>query len=53
MDVEDRAGGGYTDEAIVGRVPMGRIAAPVEVARAVTFLGDPEQSGSSTATPSP
>ena len=53
MDVEDQAGG-YTDEAIMGRVPMGRFAAPEDVARTVTFLGDPEQSGgSSTATPSP
>jgi NAD(P)-dependent dehydrogenase (short-subunit alcohol dehydrogenase family) len=45
MDVEDQAGGGYTDEDIVGRVPMGRFAAPEDVARAVAFLTDPEQSG--------
>jgi len=44
MDVEDQAGGGYTDEDIVGRVPMGRFAKPEDVARAVAFLADPEQS---------
>jgi len=45
MDVEDQAGGGYTDEDIVGRVPMGRFAKPEDVARAIAFLADPEQSG--------
>ena len=45
MDVEDQAGGGYTDEDIAGRVPMGRFATPDDVARAVAFLADPEQSG--------
>jgi len=45
MDVEDQAGGGYTDEDIIGRVPMGRFANPDDVARAVAFLADPEQSG--------
>jgi NAD(P)-dependent dehydrogenase (short-subunit alcohol dehydrogenase family) len=44
MDVEDQAGGGYTDEDIVGRIPMGRFAKPEDVARAVMFLADPEQS---------
>lgn len=44
MDLEDQAGGGYTDEDIVGRVPMGRFAKPEDVARAVAFLADPEQS---------
>jgi NAD(P)-dependent dehydrogenase (short-subunit alcohol dehydrogenase family) len=44
MDVEDQAGGGYTDEDIVGRVPMGRFAKPEDVARAVAFLADPGQS---------
>jgi NAD(P)-dependent dehydrogenase (short-subunit alcohol dehydrogenase family) len=44
MDVEDQAGGGYTDEDIVGRVPMGRFAKPEDVARAVAFLADPQQS---------
>ena len=45
MDVEDQAGGGCTDEDIAGRVPMGRFATPDDVARAVAFLADPEQSG--------
>jgi NAD(P)-dependent dehydrogenase (short-subunit alcohol dehydrogenase family) len=45
MDVEDQAGGGYTDEDIAGRVPMGRFATPDDVARAVAFLADPQQSG--------
>jgi NAD(P)-dependent dehydrogenase (short-subunit alcohol dehydrogenase family) len=44
MDLEDQAGGGYTDEDIVGRVPMGRFAKPEDVARAVAFLADPGQS---------
>src|SRR5919202_3598884 len=44
MDVEDQAGGGYTDEDVEGRVPMGRFATPEDVARAVAFLADPEQS---------
>jgi NAD(P)-dependent dehydrogenase (short-subunit alcohol dehydrogenase family) len=45
MDVEDQAGGGYTDEDIEDRVPMGRFATPDDVARAVAFLADPDQSG--------
>ena len=44
MDDEDRAGGGYTDEDVEGRVPMGRFATPEDVARAVAFLADVEQS---------
>ena len=44
MDAEDQDGGGYTDEDIEGRVPMGRFARPEEVAQAVAFLADPEQS---------
>jgi NAD(P)-dependent dehydrogenase (short-subunit alcohol dehydrogenase family) len=44
MDVEDQAGGGYADEDIEGRVPMGRFATPDDVARAIAFLADPEQS---------
>ncbi len=44
MDAEDQTGGGYTDEDIEGRVPMGRFARPEEVAQAVAFLADPEQS---------
>ena len=45
MDVEDQAGGGYTDSDIEGRVPMGRFAKPEDVAQAVAFLADPSQSG--------
>ncbi|HMF65119.1 MAG TPA: SDR family oxidoreductase [Edaphobacter sp.] len=45
MDVADQAGGGYTDEDIIGRNPMGRFAAPEDIARAILFLADPEQSG--------
>ena len=45
MDEEDQAGGGYTDADIEGRVPMARFAKPEDIARAVAFLADPEQSG--------
>ena len=47
MDEEDQASGagGYTDADIEGRVPMGRFASPEDIARAVAFLADPEQSG--------
>ena len=45
MDDEDQAGGGYTDSDIEGRVPMARFATPEDVARAVAFLADSEQSG--------
>lgn len=45
MDAEDQAGGGYTDTDIEGRVPMGRFASPEDVARAVAFLADPQESG--------
>lgn len=47
MDEEDQASeaGGYTDADIEGRTPMGRFATPEDVAAAVTFLADPEQSG--------
>jgi len=45
MDVADQEGGGYSDEDIIGRNPMGRFAAPEDIARAILFLADPEQSG--------
>ncbi len=45
MDDEDQAGGGYADADIEGRVPMARFATPEDIARAVTFLADPAQSG--------
>ncbi len=44
MEVEDQAGGSYTDEDIKGRTPVGRFAEPEDVAQAVAFLADPEQS---------
>ena len=45
MDVADQAGGGYTDDDITGRVPMGRFARPDDIAQAILFLADPAQSG--------
>jgi NAD(P)-dependent dehydrogenase (short-subunit alcohol dehydrogenase family) len=45
MDQEDQSSGGYTDEDIEGRTPMSRFARPDDIARAVAFLADPEQSG--------
>lgn len=45
MDAADQAGGSYSDADIAGRVPMARFAAPADVARAVAFLADDEQSG--------
>nr|WP_042185554.1 SDR family oxidoreductase [Kibdelosporangium sp. MJ126-NF4]CEL16746.1 3-oxoacyl-[acyl-carrier protein] reductase [Kibdelosporangium sp. MJ126-NF4]CTQ92025.1 3-oxoacyl-[acyl-carrier protein] reductase (EC 1.1.1.100) [Kibdelosporangium sp. MJ126-NF4] len=45
MDVADQASGGYTDDDIVGQVPMGRFAAPGDIASAVAFLADPALSG--------
>jgi NAD(P)-dependent dehydrogenase (short-subunit alcohol dehydrogenase family) len=45
MDVADQAGGSYTDADIIGRVPMGRFASADDIAKAVAFLADPQQSG--------
>lgn len=45
MDAADQASGGYTDADIVERVPMGRFAAPGDIAAAVAFLADPDRSG--------
>jgi len=45
MDVADQAGGSYTDADITGRIPMGRFASPDDIARAIAFLADGEQSG--------
>ena len=47
MDQEDQASGagGYTDEDVQGRTPMGRFATPEDVAQAIAFLADPNQSG--------
>ena len=44
MDVADQAGGSYTDADITARVPMARFAAPDDIARAIAFLADNEQS---------
>ena len=44
MDLADQAGGSYTDEDITGRIPMARFASPDDVARAIAFLADPEES---------
>jgi NAD(P)-dependent dehydrogenase (short-subunit alcohol dehydrogenase family) len=46
MDAADQAaGGGYNDADIEGVNPMGRFATPEDIARAILFLADPEQSG--------
>src|SRR3954454_16561051 len=45
MDVADQASGSYTDEDITDRVPMGRFASADDIANAVMFLADPQQSG--------
>jgi NAD(P)-dependent dehydrogenase (short-subunit alcohol dehydrogenase family) len=45
MDVADQAGGRYNDADIEGVNPMGRFAMPDDIARAILFLADTEQSG--------
>jgi NAD(P)-dependent dehydrogenase (short-subunit alcohol dehydrogenase family) len=45
MDLADQATAGYTDADITGRVPMGRFASPDDIARAIAFLADPQESG--------
>ena len=45
MDAADQAGGTYTDADITGRVPMGRFAKPEDIARAIAFLADENESG--------
>jgi NAD(P)-dependent dehydrogenase (short-subunit alcohol dehydrogenase family) len=45
MDATDQASGYYTDTDITGRIPMGRFACADDVASAVAFLADPQQSG--------
>lgn len=45
MDEADQASGGYTDDDIIGQNPMGRFAAPNDIASAVAFFADPELSG--------
>ena len=45
MDVADQAGGSYTDADITGRAPMGRFATPDDIAKAIVYLADPQESG--------
>ena len=45
MDAADQANGTYTDSDIEGVNPMGRFASPNDIARAIRFLADPQQSG--------
>jgi NAD(P)-dependent dehydrogenase (short-subunit alcohol dehydrogenase family) len=45
MDAADQAGGGYNDADIEGVNPMGRFATPEDIARAILFLAESEQSG--------
>jgi NAD(P)-dependent dehydrogenase (short-subunit alcohol dehydrogenase family) len=46
MDIADQAAGaGYNDADIEGVNPMGRFATPEDIARAILFLAEPEQSG--------
>lgn len=45
MDVAPQAAGLYSDADIEGRIPMGRFASPDDIASAIAFLADPEQSG--------
>ena len=45
MDLADQAGGSYTDADIIERVPMARFATPDDIARAVAFLADENESG--------
>jgi NAD(P)-dependent dehydrogenase (short-subunit alcohol dehydrogenase family) len=44
MDVADQAGGSYSDADITGRIPMGRFASPEDIARAIAFLADADES---------
>jgi len=45
MDHADQAASAYTDEDIIGRVPMARFATPNDIANAVLFLADSARSG--------
>jgi NAD(P)-dependent dehydrogenase (short-subunit alcohol dehydrogenase family) len=45
MDAADQGSAGYTDADIEARVPMGRFATPDDIARAIAFLANPEESG--------
>jgi NAD(P)-dependent dehydrogenase (short-subunit alcohol dehydrogenase family) len=45
MDAADQGSAGYTDADIEARVPMGRFATSDDIARAISFLANPEESG--------
>jgi NAD(P)-dependent dehydrogenase (short-subunit alcohol dehydrogenase family) len=45
MDAADQGSGNYSDADIVNRVPMGRFAAPNDIAQAIRFLSDDATSG--------
>lgn len=45
MDVADQSSGGYTDDDITNRVPMGRFASANDIAQAILFLADERLSG--------
>ncbi|MGH9523540.1 MAG: SDR family NAD(P)-dependent oxidoreductase [Terriglobales bacterium] len=45
MDDASQGEGAYSDADITRRVPMGRFAAPDDIANAIAFLADPVQSG--------
>lgn len=45
MDVADQSAGGYTDDDIIGRVPIARFASTDDVAQAILFLADDRRSG--------
>lgn len=45
MDARDAGSGAYSDADIEQRVPMGRFAAPDDIAQAIAFLADPAASG--------
>jgi NAD(P)-dependent dehydrogenase (short-subunit alcohol dehydrogenase family) len=44
MDDADQARGVYSDADITGRVPMARFASPDDIARAIAFLADSNES---------
>jgi NAD(P)-dependent dehydrogenase (short-subunit alcohol dehydrogenase family) len=45
MDAADQSAGGYTDDDIIGRVPMGRFASTDDIAQAILFLANEQISG--------
>jgi NAD(P)-dependent dehydrogenase (short-subunit alcohol dehydrogenase family) len=45
MDVADQGSGAYSDQDIIDRVPLARFARPEDVAQAIAFLADNDQSG--------